>query len=291
VSAGAVDLTSAGTSVGGYSVVSTGSSAITGSDDADILTNTSTSASFTGGTGADTFVATAATMTITDLVTADIFTVASAATVAAATAGFTATAATTNAAAAANVVLTGSATAAIDMDLAAGTTGYTITGGTGANTLTGSDFADVITGGTGIDTILGGTGIDIFIMDQALVANANNIGDFAATVSGDSLHFSIGGVGLAAADYSAGTVTAATVSTVNALASAGANNHIIVDTASNVAGFTNGGTEYGGGVLAVETDTGRVLFDADGDFSAGAIAIGTLTITGTLDLNNFDIIA
>jgi hypothetical protein len=53
-SAGAVNLSSASTTDAGYTVNSTGTSAITGSDDVDALTNISGATSFTGGTGADT---------------------------------------------------------------------------------------------------------------------------------------------------------------------------------------------------------------------------------------------
>ncbi|HIA01646.1 MAG TPA: calcium-binding protein, partial [Myxococcales bacterium] len=58
-SAGAVNLTSASTSAYGYTVVSTGTSAVTGSDDVDVLTNTSGDATMVGLAGADTFTATA----------------------------------------------------------------------------------------------------------------------------------------------------------------------------------------------------------------------------------------
>ncbi len=53
-SAGAIDLTSAGVSAAGYTVTSTGTSAITGSAGADALTNTSGATTFTGGAGKDT---------------------------------------------------------------------------------------------------------------------------------------------------------------------------------------------------------------------------------------------
>ena len=42
-----------------------------------------------------------------------------------------------------------------------------------------------------------------------------------------------------------------------------------------------------GGAIAVANDTGAIMWDIDADFSAGSITIGTLTLTGTLDFNNF----
>jgi len=112
-----------------------------------------------------------------------------------------------------------------------------------------------------------------------------------AAVGGDALHFDISSMGLNAADFSAGVSITATEATIDALGVGGAANHIMLDTAANIATFTNADAEYSGAAIAVETDTGKVLFDADADFSAGSIVIGTLTVAGTLDLNNFDIIA
>jgi len=48
---------------------------------------------------------------------------------------------------------------------------------------------------------------------------------------------------------------------------------------------------WSGGAIAVANDTGAIMWDIDADFSAGSITIGTLTLTGTLDVNNFEIIA
>ena len=129
-------------------------------------------------------------------------------------------------------------------------------------------------------------------MDQALAINANNVSDFIAGVGGDQLVFSIAGIGLHAEDFTAYlTTTVIDAAAASALAVSQAANHIIVDTAESIVGMVDTYNAWSGGAIAVANDTGAVMWDIDADFSADSIIIGTLTLTGTLDFNNFAIIA
>ena len=164
----------------------------------------------------------------------------------------------------------------------------TIFGGADDDILYGGDGDDWIDGGTGIDTIIAGAGIDVIIMDQALAINANNVSDFTAGVGGDVLWCSIDGIGLDTEDFTKYvTVTVINAAAAIALEVGQATNHIIVDTAENIVGMVDTFNAWSGGAIAVANDTGAIMWDIDADFSAGSITIGTLTLTGTLDYNNF----
>ncbi len=183
---GTVTMTTAGFNVNmasaigsvGYSITNTGAAAsLTGSSFADTLTggagndtlsggagNDTLSGgagndNLTGGAGADTFNVTSGTDTITDLGVggSDVLVVSSGA-IATTTVGaaFTATVATAN-----NGTATlSSAAFNVDLSLATGTKGYSVTNTGGAATFVGSSFNDTLTGGTGADTLKGGAGAD-----------------------------------------------------------------------------------------------------------------------------------
>jgi Ca2+-binding RTX toxin-like protein len=167
-SLGDVDLSAAGT-VNGYRVLSTGTSAVTGSAQADLLTNASSNATFTGLAGADTFTAMGETMTITDLGNgADVLIViGTALTNATVVSNYVAAVTNSNTSIGA-VTLTGNFN--MDMDLAVGNAGYSLVGGAGDNTLIGSDFNDTIAGGAGADVLTGGLGADTFNVDDGVDA-------------------------------------------------------------------------------------------------------------------------
>lgn len=145
----------------------------------------------TGQAGNDTYTVTAGTDTIIGLATGDIFNVSATATATAALAsGFVATAATTNAGTA---ILTAAAVSStIDMSLAGGPNGYSLTGNTveSADTLIGSAFADIINGGdilqqssAGADILTGKAGADIFQFN----VNVNS----AATMTVNTIHAAV----------------------------------------------------------------------------------------------------
>jgi Ca2+-binding RTX toxin-like protein len=145
---------------------------LTGTDFADTLTGDGTANTLsglgdddtlTGGGGLDTFIVTGGSDTISDLgngSSSEIVTVASGATLTAtATAAWTATAATSNSGTAS---VTGSGVN-LNVRIATGTSGWSLTNtGSGAS-LEGSARADILTGGTGNDTLTAnGAGIDTF---------------------------------------------------------------------------------------------------------------------------------
>jgi hypothetical protein len=143
---------------------------------ADFISGGLLNDTLTGGTGNDTFTVTSGTDAITDLATGDMVVVSATATAnASAASGFVATAATVNNG---TLVITDTdltANSTIDMTLATGANGFTLTGGTsnvtGLDTLIGSSKADIINGGNtnqavaGLskDTLTGGGGSDKFV--------------------------------------------------------------------------------------------------------------------------------
>lgn len=158
----------------------------------------------------------------------------------------------------------------------------TIYGGTGADSINGGGGEDTIIGGAGNDTIIGGlaadnltggTGADTFVFTSSLTADT--ITDFTVSQS-DVLSFSKAGLTLGGA---AGAVTAATAAAVAALVGAGSGDqYVIVDTLANILAFTNIGGEFSSGAVAIATDAGLVIYDANGNFNLGATSIGTVDI-------------
>lgn len=213
------------------------------------------------------------------------------------------------------LTLAGSTTAPVTVNLVAGdlmstfvsaTANVTVTATTGSNVITTGAGADIINAGAGADTITGGAGIDAIdvgaadaaidtvIINSALALNADTIANF--TVANDILQFSIGGITLNAADYAAGATTAVNVAAATALVAVGAwNNHVIVDTAAAIlaaaaTGASSAGPAATGGVLAIATDTGAIYYDANGNFTAGAVIIGAVTGGGSFTAANLVII-
>ena len=131
----------------------------------------------TGGKGDDTFTLLAGTTNrITDLgVGADVLKVAATATLNATVAkGFAATASTVNNG---TVVITGAGS--INLSLATGSNGFTITSTAAKGTLTGTVLADTINGSAGSDTIVGFGGADTLTGgagdDTYVIGNANQV--------------------------------------------------------------------------------------------------------------------
>ncbi|MDB2608482.1 hypothetical protein N9Y66_06655, partial [Planktomarina temperata] len=155
-------------------------------------------------------------------------------------------------------------------------------GGAGADTLTGGAGADTLTGGAGADTLTGGAGADTFVFDTViLAANANTITDFEA--DDDILQFDA----VTFDAYAAG-VAVAVGDVANDLTDA---NTVLVDTVANVITAAVD-TTNAEGVVFIASDTGDIYYDADGDFAAGAVIIGSITAGEVADLaaGNFVIV-
>jgi hypothetical protein len=183
----------------------------------------------------------------------------------------------------------------------AGVTGSAVvTGGSGADNVTGTANADnistgsgddVLTGGGGLDYLTGGNGADTFELDDIiLTANAVTITDFTVE-DGDIIQIDVGTYDLYTAADAVVVVTAAifaALTTATDNSAGGGSNYVIVDTAANIATLradTSSGTTFS--ALAIASDTGTVYFDADGNYTAGSIEVGYITITGTLTGDNF----
>jgi Ca2+-binding RTX toxin-like protein len=285
----AVDLSLAAGTVG-YSVTNTGAATtFTGSAFADSLTggagadtlnagagNDTLSGglgndSLTGGAGIDTFNITSGTDTITDLGVggSDVLAVSAGATATVTVgAAFTATAATTNSGTA-NLTTAGFG---VNLNLATGTTGYTLTNTGAAATLVGSGFADVLTGGAGADTLTGGAGIDTF----NITSGTDTITDLGVGGS-DILAVSAGATATATVG-AAFTATAATTNSGTAnLTTAGFG--VNLNLATGTAGYTL--TNTGAAATLVGSGFADVLTGGNGADTLNAGA-GNDTISGGL---------
>ena len=147
-----------------------------------------------------------------------------------------------------------------------------LNGNSGNDTIDGGAGNDVILGNAGLDKLTGGEGADTFRFTEAADGNLKTITDFSVA-QGDVLSFGRAALGLVGAvagnDFAAGAGVV-----VNAAGANGTQNQIIVDTAANIATLNNSTNVVQG--IAIETDTGRVLFDADSNFTSGVVVIGTI---------------
>jgi S-layer protein len=265
--------------------------AISGNDGNDVLDGGRGADNIDGGTGTNTFVAVASG--IASVEGAGTGTTAGMAINLGSTA---VTAAAINGAMGGTIGLSGASTS-----LAAGTAQYifatqsnlfaattdtltniqNVTGSAGSDYIVGSASANVINGLAGIDQLTGGLGADTFVMNQTANANRKVISDFTVA-QGDIL-------GLSQAVYTnmtgavGSTVTVLTNATAGALITAdvagSAANSIVVATAAQIAAldFSAGNVTAAGAMFAVASDTGELIYDADGDFAAGTEVIGTVT--------------
>ena len=187
-----VDLAAA-TGANGFLVTNTGvDAAIVGSSradtliggtGADILTGGGGADILTGGAGNDTFRVDSGIDSVTDLSAGDALVVSGGATAnATLTGAFTATAAMTNA----GTANLSSAGFGVDLSLAGGANGYTVTNTGAAATFTGSGFNDSLKGGTGADTLTGGAGNDLLDGGAGNDIMAGGIGDDVYVVSASS---------------------------------------------------------------------------------------------------------
>jgi len=145
----------------------------------------------------------------------------------------------------------------------------TITGTTGADTIIAGNGNDTILATNGIDTITGGAGNDKFVMAVA-AANANNPGD-VTTTQDDIVLTNVAGV--VDGSNAGALVNIAGIGNLTI-------DDVVADTAANLgnnatsvgdrsATFTSGGYAYA-------TNTGALWWDADGNFTAGAVNVATI---------------
>ena len=144
-------------------------------------------------------------------------------------------------------------------------------GGIGNDLVQGGSGVDVLYGGVGSDVIKGGAGADQFIFKGAdMLSGSDRLLDFNGA-EGDtiSLSGSLTGLSKGAAVH---FVTAADV------AKGGANleQAVIVDTMANIQAMGTVSHSH----LAYATDTGALMFDANGDWSQGSRTVAVLNDNG-----------
>jgi len=147
----------------------------------------------------------------------------------------------------------------------------TLDGGIGNDTIQGGSGIDVLHGGVGSDVIKGGGGADQFIFNGAdMLSGTDRLVDFNGA-EGDSISLSASLTGLtkgAAVHF----VSAADV------AKGGANleQAVIVDTMANIQAMGTVSHSH----LAYASDTGALMFDANGDWSQGSRTVAVLNDHG-----------
>jgi len=164
--------------------------------------------------------------------------------------------------------------------------GLQVTGTAVADTIVGTDGSDSLLGMAGTDVLTGGDGADLISLGNA-DTNADLVsivGVAAAANSSTVYEFETGTDNIALTNTAGGTAGASAGSLVTVAAIAGLTiDDIVADSAANLGGaatsvgdqsaiFTSGGYAY-------ETDTGQLYYDADGDFTAGAVVVATLYST------------
>ncbi|EEW24098.1 M10 family metallopeptidase C-terminal domain-containing protein [Rhodobacter ferrooxidans] len=142
---------------------------------------------------------------------------------------------------------------------AAAINGY---GNTLANQISGNSGNNVLNGGAGNDTLSGGAGADVFIFNTApSAANIDRITDFAAVNDtiylGSAVFAGLAAGGLAATAF-----------------------------ASNLTGLATDALDR----IIYESDTGRLMFDADGTGAGAGVQFGLLATSLTLTNGDFFVV-
>ena len=160
------------------------------------------------------------------------------------------------------------------IDLSSFTHDVHVYGSSQADVIIGGSGNDYIDGGKGTDTLTGGDGSDTFVFNAITSsADAKVIKDFTAGSSGDILQFDVSTY----SDYHSGSATIVNASAAKGLTSW--SNDVVVDTEANIDAMNLSGVTSHHPVLAIASDTGAIMYDADGDFSSGVVIIGSLTPT------------
>ena len=144
-------------------------------------------------------------------------------------------------------------------------------GGIGNDVVQGGSGADVLHGGVGSDVIKGGAGADSFVFKGSdMLSGTDRLMDFNGA-EGDSITLSGSLTGLQKG-VAVQFVKAADV------ARGGANleQAVIVDTMANIQGLGSVSHAH----LAYATDTGALMFDANGDWSQGSRTVAVLNNNG-----------
>jgi len=144
-------------------------------------------------------------------------------------------------------------------------------GGIGNDLLQGGSGADVLYGGVGNDQIKGGAGADQFIFKGAdMLSGTDQLLDFNGA-EGDTITLSSSLTGLT----KGAAVTFVSVAEVMR-GTANLEQAVIVDTMANIQSMGMVSQSH----LAYATDTGSLMFDANGDWSQGSRTVAVLNDNG-----------
>ena len=163
-------------------------------------------------------------------------------------------------------------------------TAINITGSGSADTLGASVFGGTIKGGNGIDTIKLNSGKDVVDFSGIDSADkANKVIGF--DVAKDKLQFdatTFTSLGLNAGKN-------VTVVTVTQAKNEATNREIVVDTAANIATLNQ---TKAVNRIAIATDTGDIIYDADGNFGSQSVVIGNIGVAAAANLteDNFVVV-
>ena len=156
-----------------------------------------------------------------------------------------------------------------------------INGSNGNDSIFASELGGTITGGSGADVISLGAGADVVDFSSTTAAdNANNVVNFG---SNDKLQFDattftslVAGSGVIIVDVASATDSAA-------------NKQIVVDTAANIATLNQ---TTAAKRIAIATDTGDIIYDEDGNFTAASVVIGNIgsAAAANLTADNFVVV-
>ena len=170
------------------------------------------------------------------------------------------------------------------IDLTGFTSDTQITGSSYGDTITGGSGKDFIDGGKGHDVLTGGGGQDTFYVHGITsAADSKVIVDFHAGSSGDILQFDAATY----TSYAAGDATI--INAANLSKASGWNNYVVVDSYANIASLNASSQSSHHAVLAIASDTGELIYDADGDFTSGLTVLGVLTPSEVAALTAYNI--
>jgi hypothetical protein len=141
-----------------------------------------------------------------------------------------------------------------------------------SRTIQGTAGVDVLAGGVGSDVIRGGTGADQFVFDQfAMQVGTDRLADFNG-LEGDTVALSSAFTGLAK-----GTALSFIKTSEIPIADADTKTRIIVDTMANIRSLGVVTQTH----LAYASDTGQLMYDANGNWGEGTRTIAILNSNGS----------
>ncbi len=159
-----------------------------------------------------------------------------------------------------------------------------IAGGASAESLSGGNGADYISGGNGADTINGGAGADTIVLTETAANSAADVVQLTDHAASDTITGFATGVDKVSLNGGAVAVVSTT------LAAIAGTTTLVFDTIAHLGALgVTIGDQSGASVVhyAVASDTGAIFYDANGDWTAGSVQIGTVGVIAGLVATDF----